>query len=73
MFYLLLASSALFAFGDPDFSDDCTFVISFLADTFKLMLRHRETIPCQIESLYTYNFLSFRFPSKVVSGVMSNS
>lgn len=31
------------------------------------MITNSASFPCQIQSLYTYNFLSFRFPSKVVA------
>mmetsp|Transcript_16118 Transcript_16118/g.33213 ORF Transcript_16118/g.33213 Transcript_16118/m.33213 type:complete len:386 (+) Transcript_16118:375-1532(+) len=41
VFYLLLSSTALFAYGDSNLSDDC-----------------KSVYPCQIDSLYTYNFLN---------------
>jgi len=47
-FYILLASSALFAFGDSSFPTSCD-----------------NTMPCQIQSLYTYNFVSAS--SKIVA------
>jgi len=47
-FYILLASTALFAFGDDSFPSSCD-----------------DSIPCQIQSLYTYNFVSAN--SKVVA------
>ena len=56
---MLLAISAMFAFGDDTFSCSCEYVTSYslvYSNLFKSNI-----IPCQIQSLYTYNFVGYSF------------